>query len=337
MPGDSGKGCAAIVTTLRGAGAVLDSFIDYHLAIGFAHLFLFFDDPGDPDLSRAAANPAVTAIAHDESLRRAWTRLPQYEEQAAFLEREVMARQILNVQLAMEMARRQGLGWLLNIDADELFYSPGQSAGEYFAALADAPHETVTFPNFEALPEVEDIADFFREVDLFRAPPPAGRPPAPAALQLLTAVPQLTPGLFHYYACGKSAVRLSAPDMRPLGVHNFERPGGAAGAVDRERFILHYPCCGFEAFWTKYATLGRFSDKWFGKYDIAAEIGTFHLEARDVVTGGGRDAALAFYRRRVALKDPVIIEALLRFGILARISQPRRILARERGRNFAVL
>jgi len=138
MPGDSGKGCAAIVTTLRGAGAVLDSFIDYHLAIGFAHLFLFFDDPGDPDLSRAAANPAVTAIAHDESLRRAWTRLPQYEEQAAFLEREVMARQILNVQLAMEMARRQGLGWLLNIDADELFYSPGQSAGEYFAALADA-------------------------------------------------------------------------------------------------------------------------------------------------------------------------------------------------------
>ena len=44
---------AAIVTTLRNADAVLDDFIAHHLAAGFEHIFLFFDDPRDPGLERA--------------------------------------------------------------------------------------------------------------------------------------------------------------------------------------------------------------------------------------------------------------------------------------------
>ena len=40
-----------------------------------------------------------------------------------------MARQVLNAALpAMELAREKNLAWLLHLDADELFYSPGQSA-----------------------------------------------------------------------------------------------------------------------------------------------------------------------------------------------------------------
>jgi hypothetical protein len=37
----------AIVTTCRGAGHTIRSWINYHLHIGFDHLFLFFDDPND--------------------------------------------------------------------------------------------------------------------------------------------------------------------------------------------------------------------------------------------------------------------------------------------------
>src|SRR5215469_6029626 len=162
---------AAIVTTLRNAGSVLDSFIGYHLSIGFGHLYLFFDDPNDPDLPRLAGNPAITAIAHDADLRNRWRELPQYREQSAFLDREVMARQVLNTEVAMEMARGDGFAWLLHIDSDELFYSPYESAAAHFQSLENQAFETVQYMNYEAVPERDEIGDFFREVDLFKVPP----------------------------------------------------------------------------------------------------------------------------------------------------------------------
>lgn len=55
---------AAIVTTLRlpdDAGTVVRSFIEYHLRIGFAHLYLCFDDASDRSIgarSRAIGSTA---------------------------------------------------------------------------------------------------------------------------------------------------------------------------------------------------------------------------------------------------------------------------------------
>lgn len=322
------KGQAAIVTTLRNAGAVLDSFIAYHLAIGFARIYLFFDDSEDPNLPRLAAHPSVTAIAHDAQLRQRWSRLPHYAEQALFIDSEVMARQVLNTELAMEMAREQGLSWLLHIDSDELFFSPAQPAGEHFRRLEDQPVETMLYLNYEAFPERDDIGDFFREVDLFKVPPELNRQPiTPALLRMVQTTPQLNPNFFHFYGAGKSAVRLSAPGMQPKGVHSFVRPEGKYERTESaQAFVLHYACCGFEAFWTKYVALGRFADQWWKKYDIAASIGRFHLEARDVVANGDRDAARAFYRHRVAILDRQRIDALLGLGVLERFAQPRQIL-----------
>ena len=54
---------AAIVTTLRNTESVLASFLDYHLSIGFDHVFLFFDDPGCLWLWRAG-NAAPGAVVH---------------------------------------------------------------------------------------------------------------------------------------------------------------------------------------------------------------------------------------------------------------------------------
>ena len=158
---------AAIVTTLRNAGNVLGSFIAYHLALGFGRLYLFFDDPADPDLPRAAAHARVTAIGHDRELRERWRHLPQYSGQAQFLDREVMARQVLNTELAMELARADGFDWLLHIDSDELFYSPRQSVAEHFDLVEKQRLETVVYLNYEAAPDRDEIGDFFREVAMF--------------------------------------------------------------------------------------------------------------------------------------------------------------------------
>jgi hypothetical protein len=323
---------AAIVTTLRNAGTVLDSFIDYHLNIGFGRLYLFFDDAKDADLPRLAAHPAITATAHDASLRNRWRDLPQYREQSAFLDRGVMARQVLNTELAMEMARADGFDWLLHIDADELFYSPFETAAAHFASLENQLFETVQYMNYEAVPERDEIGDFFREVDLFKVPPHLNkRRVTPDLVQAVQRMPQLHPNFFNFYASGKSAVRLSAAGMRPTGVHHFMGPEKRweAGHSNRH-FILHYACCGFENFWTKYMTLGRFADQWWEKYDITKLVGRFHLEARDIVATGEREAARAFYRNRVSIQDDQRINELLALGILARFPHPGQVLASAR-------
>ena len=319
---------AAIVTTLKNAGAVLDSFVAYHLAIGFTHLFLFFDDPDDPDLPRIAVHPNVTAIAHDARLRDGWRSLPQYAEQAPHVGSEVMARQVLNVELAMQLAREAGFEWLLNIDSDELFFSPAESAADHFASLSRHPIETMVYLNYEAAPERDDVVDFFQEVDLFKVPPELNpRPITADVVRAVKATPHFNPDFFHFYGSGKSAVRLSAPGMQPDGVHAFvRRTGEWLSAGSKRHSILHYACCGFDAFWNKYVTLGRFSDKWWDTYDIAASIGRFHLDARDVVATGDRELARAFYRARIAMTGKKQVDYLLAMGVLARFSQPRGIL-----------
>jgi hypothetical protein len=317
---------AAIVSTLRNAGAVVDSFIAYHSAIGFAHFFLYFDDPKDPDLHRLAALPNVTAIPHDATLREAWKRLPQYPNQSPFLETEVMSRQVLNAEHAIGLARALGLDWLLHIDLDELFYLPSGTLGAHFARLEQQGMEAVNYLNYEAVPEKLDVGDYFREVDLFKIQPTLLRGVTAAAFAFAHTVPQMLPSIFHFYGTGKSAMNLSAPEMRPFGVHFFERAGAPYRAIqDLSGFILHYPCCGFEHFWTKYATLGRFGDRWWGRDDIKSLV-PVHLESRDVVCSGDRAAAREFYRRRFAIEDAATVNTLLRHNLLTRFTQPRRIL-----------
>jgi len=320
---------AAIVTTLRNAGAILDSFVSYHRAIGFSHLFLFFDDPADPALARAREKAGVTAIAHDDALRNAWRTLPSYPLHSGSLDSEVMSRQLLNVEHAMRLARLRGYGWLLNIDIDELFFSPRQTVPDHFAQVSATSAETVIYLNYEAIPERDEIDDYFREVDLFKLPCGSVQTHLAAVMrQAEQSVPQLNP-FFHFYTNGKAAVRLGIDGLVTAGVHRFRHQARPIrGVQSLPQFVLHYPCCGFETFWTKYATLGRFADKWWGTHDIASAIGTFHLEARDVVMRGGRDAALVFYRERVAVCDPGVAQKLIEYGLVTRIHSPREIIAR---------
>jgi len=324
---DAPNDTVAIVTTLRNAGAVIDSFVAYHRAIGFQHLFLFFDDPADPNLEPARKMPDVTAIPHDAALRETWRTLPGYRYHERFIDSEVMSRQILNLEYAIALARKRKLDWLLSIDADELFFSPNENVRGHFAALSATPSETVSYPNYEAVPEVEAIDDFFREVDLFKVPW-ARQHLAEALGRAQQTTPQLRP-FFHFYSNGKPAVRLTPNAPAPNGLHEFRRATGETIVGQSSgQCVLHYACCGFDAFWTKYTTLGHFADRWWDRLDIAAAIGPFHLEARNVVMKGGREQALAFYRERLAITDAKLADKLIEVGILTRLSRPRTIIAR---------
>ena len=329
---------AGLVTTLRGAAPVLDSFIRYHLALGFAHLYLFFDDSDDPGvaLARRFGDDKVTITVRGAQLDAEWRQCVQFGYFAPHLESEVMSRQCLNVEVAVQWALAGGHDWLLHIDADELFYCPGQDAGAHFARL-DAQHiERAVYPNLEALSETLDTGDSFREVTLFKANRntlPEGRFNATQAA-LAARFPQFPPTFFLFYSNGKSAARVR-PGLVPDGVHRFRAgsyprggqptppaPGAAAERVIGDCRILHYACCGFGSFHDKYRMLGAFTDRWFGHVDIRQSIGEFHLRARDAIAAGDDNAARQFYREHAMLDDPAAVAALIDAGLLLRIAGP---------------
>lgn len=50
---------AAIVSTVKGTGSTLESWLEYHTAVGFEKIFLFFDDPQDKAIEYCSAFSAV--------------------------------------------------------------------------------------------------------------------------------------------------------------------------------------------------------------------------------------------------------------------------------------
>jgi hypothetical protein len=321
----------AIVATVRDAADVLGSFIAYHLAIGFAHIYLFFDDPADPFAGTLDGHPQVTPIRCDAELRSRWPALRSFRTFGAHVDTEVMARQILNCELAIGMAAQAGMDWMLHIDSDELFFCEGNNAPEHFRELDSRGTRNAVYMNFEALPETLEVGDYFRDVTLFKVNiNRLGALRFDARQMTLLRAAHFTDEHFnfHLYNNGKAAARIDA-DLVPVTVHEFGRVT-PAGTLDRQheicgdsQLILHYPNCGFPRFLTKYRTLGEFGDRWFG----VNEIFRFHREARDIVALGDEARARQFYRDRVMLNPAEDVALLIEQGLLKRIDGPARLLA----------
>jgi len=328
----------AIVATVRNIGPPLLSFIRYHLAIGFDHLFLFFDDPEDPSIADALTFDRVTVIQHDEVLREKWKKVKLYASLAEFIELEVMARQQLNAEVAIQLALERQFDWILHLDGDELFYSPHQTVAGHFESLRARNIQVVEYFNYEAIPERVDIHDYFVEATLFKQNllGMSAQWLDEKKRKLLLSIPQLTDRFFLFYMGIKSSARLS-DSVVPAGPHEFHilkdgrtmRIMKSAG-IDREKapMILHYPCCGLEHLWNKYVTLGTFGDKWYGKVDIANTV-PFHLKARDVVARGDKQAAREFYEQQVVISDESQVRQLIAEGLCRRIHEPSRLISRE--------
>jgi hypothetical protein len=325
---------AVIVSTLKDSEAVLEYWIRYHLEAGFAHLYLFFDDANDASIEIARKFDAVTAIVSDADLHKLWESTSIYSRPEDFNRRNdgqtgVMTRQCLNVEVAISMALDAGFDWITHIDLDELFYSPVISVAEHFDAMNRASIDHITYLNYEAIPESSEVSNFFRDVTLFKPNPgmfPGGKPTAQQK-QLLDSISYFKSQFFLSYPNGKSAARLRR-DLISYGVHYFR----LAAQEFEPKFsvdpaILHYPCCGFDHFWQKYTTLGPIPDKWYGHRDIRSLIGPFHLDSRDVVMAGNKDAARAFFSERVMLTEPSVIEALIDAKLLVRITDPSTMMS----------
>ena len=268
---------AGIVTTIKDFGVIADSWCAYHLAIGFEHLYIYFDDPREldsVDLASRFPSHRVTCVPHTAALRDAWKRLPGSDTILRFVEAEGQTRQKLNASHALQLALARGLDWLLHIDGDELFYpGPSGDAATHFRDLHKAKVATFCYINHEAVPETHGIVDPFREVTLFKRSLELVTPTNEAQSAVAFWQQRQEGCFFYYYDNGKAAVRVHR-DARPLSVHewlpgrksdmdhwysNMREPWptrGQLGSIVRympsEACILHYPCYNVTALETRW-------------------------------------------------------------------------------------
>src|SRR6185312_3882881 len=290
----------AITTTVKDCKPYLDIFLAHHFSIGFDHIFMFLDDPLNETVNPPIDNARITVIKNDEELQMRWKKLRCYKHLGKFRQTDLSARQILNVNVALEMARQQKIDWLLHIDIDELFYSPEQDIKEYFQRLSADKIAGISFLNHEAIPARTNATDIFRETTLFKKNFTALNDRQKNVLQRLM-VENST--YFNFYGNGKSAVKVtktancySAHDFN-LGFFNRLNPFAGRKKTNHSLplpGILHYACCNFDLFWSKYQTLGNFNDKWLDGTPIKTSV-PMHLNSRDVCRFKGIDYARTFY------------------------------------------
>ena len=82
-----------------------------------------------------------------------------------------MARQMLNVQIAINLSANMGIDWLIHIDIDELFYVPGNSVIDHFIDLENRGISNVKYLNLESISTSFDASDFFKEIKHFKLHP----------------------------------------------------------------------------------------------------------------------------------------------------------------------
>lgn len=311
-----------IVTTVREPGAPLESFLKYHLKLGFTHIFVFFDDPEDKDSEIATKFSSVTAIPCDEALHFQQAYMGQlYDQHAPYVQNTVMSRQILNLETGIQLALEMDMDWILHIDVDELFYCSEGSVTDYFSTLSP-DIEQVMFPPLEGAPESFEMIDYFQEVTLFK------QNFRLLKSQDLSPYFQAYPRKWYFlgYENGKSAARLKE-NLLPAGVHSFQYGSSGelypATAFVQNPCILHYINCGFNFYQRKYNHLGNFDNKWWGKKPVQQ---TFSLASRDAFMSGDPGALEKLYREHVLFDKTTANQYLEALGILIRIEFATNLL-----------
>ena len=215
----------------------MDSFVKYHLEIGFSHIYIFFDDINDASIGLIKAKYSVnevTIFLPGDDLKSKWsTMCLSYSDLWPYVEDEVQARQRLNCEVALKEAYMKKYDWLLHIDSDELFYSETyDDIRLHFRKLMDDGIYSLTYLNFEGVPEKlfekndekagdPDFFNYFKHITLFRRHHSVVEMNSSSLEGMKYWERRRSHGqYFLAYDIGKSAVRI-LPNVQCSNVHKF--------------------------------------------------------------------------------------------------------------------
>lgn len=147
---------------VRGLPDRTREFVQYHLNLGVDHMYLFFDDPGEPVIDVLERDPRVTCIRCDDRFWRSVSAPPEHRD-------AIELRQNLCSSTALQRARERGFEWIVHLDGDELIWlhQPLDSLlGQRHPSI-----DVVLLPLWEAVPGDPDEAHPFLATRDFKAAP----------------------------------------------------------------------------------------------------------------------------------------------------------------------
>ncbi|MBK8255080.1 MAG: hypothetical protein IPK82_20770 [Polyangiaceae bacterium] len=324
----------AIVTTVRAPTADLGPWIYWHKHIGIERFYIFFDakpEPGRKPFSEAGVrfihvNKALQKRMAKDDFQKTYLPFAGDWEKPAASPDELTARQLCVVQAGLEMARSDGVPWLLHIDGDELFYPPNSDAQQHFNSLSQLGIGYVIYDNHEGLCEHTAVKEPFSEITLFTKNP---RGIDPSALDEALPYFQDRGGYFLAYANGKAAVQTRRGTL-PAGAHGFHLP--LHYGLGRARFlspaILHYPYSNFESYWRKVTRVRSYSEQMLLGAPWNPPL--FEVASVRLAQVGAEAAARLFFERATVLKNKANRQKWLKTGVLTRITDVANVVsARE--------
>ncbi len=297
----------ACVYMVRNEEAMLPHNITYHKFIGVTDFFVFLDHSTDGTKSKIQT---VHNLRYFEDLP--YQELLRYNLNKPNLDLELMRqhfsthsslRQVLNVNMALEMCKIEGIDWLILLDPDELVCIDEEKIEKDslkgFLADLDKSVGAVRFRNIEVVPTRMEVGHIF-EGHLFKSYRVNGEVRGLPKSQLFdpftnTMAPA---GWFWGHSSGKLAVR-PCRDSYFISSHQCYTYGETVS----KDYLLHYNIYSYRQFLNKYR---NFSD-----YPNRRNARPLRLLLRDLVNSGSfSDGFLVDYYKKNVMYSEEDIELI---------------------------
>jgi hypothetical protein len=349
----------AITYTVKNEANLLPDAIDYHLNLGCCRIYVFFD--GTTDNSRDLIQekegvfcaPSVDPASLGDLPGWIMEILPRWHE-------SMDVRKRINTFAAAQIARAEGIEWIINIDPDELLLMMNDDTGnapgdcEDFFGRVPVNVDQILVPNLEAVPVGEGSGKPFIDCTLFLRRFPVTEFLWRVSGGLIRRVfpdPKLhawydywfywarfggaLPRLMHHpvtgeaipvgyflgYSNHKAFMRTLVAKEFLFNIHRWQKVQRRPRTIKKGK-LLHYDLCSAEYFCSK-----------FRQRQPAMLVRAFYC--RYVFAQIARElpfpAARQFFLDCICIRDSDVLERLRRRGVLAEIGFIARSM-RARGR-----
>lgn len=320
------------ITTSTSAG--LDQILPwmfYHKVMGVSNFFLFVEGKAaSPEVSNVLESiPGVKVIYRTRDLEEQQARSRIWNETwlSGFFYKpcnyELFVKQSLNMEMAIVMARDDGMDWILHLDTDELIHPAGAREYSLRQLLLDVPGnvDMVIFPNYESSVERDDVKDPFSEVSMFKRN--YDHLPKDTYFGMYKESTRGNPNYFLTYGNGKSVARIQ-DHLRPNGAHRWHNYMKTPNEIKlEEAAVLHYTYAKFSDLTSRRDRCGCKPTKEDVKRCFMLD---FDRSAFIIASTATEEEMLKWYHEHVVWDDKDVKLKLLRKGILTRIYTPMAII-----------
>ncbi|CAL4932536.1 unnamed protein product [Urochloa decumbens] len=344
FPTDSGAPKVCVQTSTSAGLEQILPWLFYHKVVGVAQFLLFVEGKAaKPNVAGVLESiPGVKVVYRTKDLEEQQARSRIWNETwlSGFFYKpcnyELFVKQSLNMEMAIVMARDDGMDWIIHLDTDELLYPGGAAEYSVRRLLAEVPHDVdmVIFPNYESSVERDNIKDPFSEVSMFKKN--YDHLPKDTYFGMYKEATRGNPNYFLTYGNGKSAARIQ-DHLRPNGAHRWHNYAKSPNEIKlEEAAVLHYT-------YTKFSDLTSRRDRCGCKPTKEDVKRCFMLDfdraAFIIASTASEEEMLRWYNERVVWNDKQLNLKLLRKGVLTRIYTPMAIVQglRESGTFTSVI